>query len=168
MAERTGSPRVGIKLIALLLMLGGIFGAIVGLYQEVQILTSIGSSAAAWAGLFVVLFGWSAWVGFELWHGKVRAFKLAKVIFAAQIPIFSVNGFAFDGFFTGLRVYFVVSEQPPNLRWGFNLASGIHFVFGPRVDYWLLGVNLVAVVALIHLMRATSNNEPVKDKFGLI
>lgn len=156
-------PGLGVKLIALLLMLGGIFGAIWGLYQEAQILSSIGSSAAAWSGLFVVLFGWSAWVGFELWHGKVRAFKLAKIIFAAQIPIFSVNGFAFDGFFTGLRVYFAISEQPPNLRWGFNLASGIHFIAGPQIDYWLFGVNLLAVVALFHLMRASSDKQPVKD-----
>jgi hypothetical protein len=161
-------PGIGIKLIASLLMFGGIFGAIVGLYQELQVLTTFGLRLAALTGLFVLLFGWSAWVGFELWHGEPWAFKWAKVIFAAQIPNFAVHGFAFDGFYTGLRAFFMVSEKPPTLRFGFNLSSSIHFLISQQVDYWLFGINLLAVVALFHLMHATAEKEPARDKFGLI
>ncbi|HET9836584.1 MAG TPA: hypothetical protein VFR84_00010 [Candidatus Angelobacter sp.] len=162
------SPGVGVKVVAMLLMLGGIYGAIWGLYEEWQVLTRIGLAPAAWTGLFVVLFGWCTWVGFEVWHGERWAFKIAKVIFAAQIPNFTLPGFSFDGFFTGLRVYFMVSGQPPNLRWGFNLASGIHFAISPQLDFWLFGINLIAVVALVHLVRATADKAPTSDKFGLI
>lgn len=168
MSKKDGSPGVGVKLVASLLMFGGIFGVVVGLYQEWQLLTTVGVRLAALTGLFVLLLGSCVWVGFELWHGEPWAFKWAKIIFAAQVPIFSVSGFAFDGFFTGLRVYLAISERPPNLRFGFNLSSGIHFVLGPQVDYWLFGINLVAVIALIHLVRTTGDKGPVRDKFGLI
>ncbi|HKD78505.1 MAG TPA: hypothetical protein VKH81_02370 [Candidatus Angelobacter sp.] len=168
MAKRDGSPGIGIKLIALMLTLGGIFGVVVGLYQQWQTLAKVGIWAAALVGLFVLLFGWSAWVGFELWHGEPWAFKWGKVIVAAQIPIFTVPGFSFDGFFTGLRISFAISERAPILRFGFNLSSSIHFEISRQVDYWLFGINLVAVVALVHLMSAPAANGPAKDKFGLI
>jgi hypothetical protein len=168
MKTQSSFPGPGVKLIAMLLMLGGIYGAIWGLYEEWQTLTSIGIAPAAWTGLFVVLFGGCTWVGFEVWHGEPWAFKMAKVIVAAQIPNFTFPGFSFDGFFTGLRVYFMISERPPNLRFGFNIASGIHFAISPQIDFWLFGINLVAVVALVHLLRATADKGTASDKFGLI
>jgi hypothetical protein len=167
MDEQSDSPGIGVKLIALLLMFGGIAGALFGLYGEWEMLrTSI--PLAAVTGFCVLLFGWSTWVGFELWHGEPWAFKMAKVIFAAQIPNFTVPGFSFDGFYTGLRILFAISQQPPNLRFGFNLSSSLHVTLSAQVDYWLFGVNLVAVAALIHLVHVTSHTAPAKDKFGLI
>jgi hypothetical protein len=168
MDEQTDSPGIGVKLIALLLMFGGIYGALFGLYNEWQTLTTAGVPLAALTGLFVLLFGWSTWIGFEMWHGEAWAFKWAKVIIAAQIPNFTVPGFSFDGFYTGLRILFAISQQPPNLRFGFNLSSSLHVTLSAQVDYWLFGVNLLAVAALIHLMHVTSHTAPAKDKFGLI
>jgi hypothetical protein len=168
MDTQSASPGKGVKSVALLLMLGGIFGVVVGLYQELQALTNFGIRAATMTGIFVLLFGWCVWVGFELWHGEPWTYRWAKIIFAAQIPIIVVPGFAFDGFFTGLRIYFIISDRAPNIRWGFNLSSSIHFLFSSQVDYWLFGINFLAVIALFYLIRATSAKEPVKDKFGLI
>lgn len=167
MSRQDDSPGIGIKLIALLLMFGGIYGAIWELYIEWQAWTSAGAGTAALVGLCVLLFGWSTWVGFELWHGERWAFKVAKVIFGAQIPIFALPGFSFDGFYTGFRVYLMIRERPPNIRFGFNAGSGINFLLSPQVDYWFFGVNLVAVIALIHLIRTTDKGLS-KDKFGLI
>jgi hypothetical protein len=77
------------------------------------------------SGVIVLLFGWSAWTGFELWEGKPRAFRSAMLIFAAQIVSFTVPGFAFAGFFTGLRAYFAISQRAPFLRFGLDLVSAL-------------------------------------------
>src|ERR1051326_6668968 len=151
--EKPAQP-IGVKLIALLLILGGAAGVVFGLVGEAQALMNFGVGAAAWVGVFVLLFGWGAWIGYELCRGKPWAFRWARIIMAAQIPNFTFPGFSFDGFFTGLRVYFMVSDQPPNLRWGFNLSSAIHFMISANIDFWLFGVNFVAILAVAHLTRA--------------
>ena len=58
-----------------------------------------------------MVFGWCAWTGFDLWKDKPKAFTSAKIIFLAQIVNFTVPGFSFDGFYTGLRVYLMLSER---------------------------------------------------------
>lgn len=119
-------------------------------------------------GLFVMLFGWCAWTGFELWKGKPKAFTSAKIIFLAQVLNFTVPGFSFDGFYTGLRVYFMLSERAPNLRVGFNLQSLLYFRVSPEIDYWLFGINFVALVAFFHLVTAARPAKAKPDRFGLL
>lgn len=153
MNQPSGPMGIAVKLIALLLMVGGLAGATLGWAAELHILRQGNIGVTVLYGLFVLLFGWSAWTGFELWKGKPQAVKMAQLILAAQIPNFTIPGFSFDGFYTGLRVYFMMSERPPNLRFGFNLQSAIHFAVSPEIDYWLIGINLLALVAFVHLMR---------------
>ena len=167
-----GADRVavttGMKLVSLLLIVGGVTGAAFGWWAELQIFHQGNIAVTVLYGLFVLLFAWSAWTGFELWKGKRQAVKMAQLILAAQIPNFTIPGFSFDGFYTGLRVYFMISERPPNLRWGFNLQSALHFAVSPEIDYWLFGINLLALAAFVHLIRVGRPAAPETDRFGLI
>ena len=158
----------GMKLISLLLIVGGVTGATFGWWAELQVLRQGTIAATVLYGLFVLLFAWSAWTGFELWKGKPQAVRMAQLILAAQIPNFTIPGFSFDGFYTGLRVYFMISERPPILRLGFNLQSALYFVVSPEIDYWLFGINLLALVAFVHLIRVGRPAVPETDRFGLI
>ncbi|MGC2698085.1 MAG: hypothetical protein WA738_20040 [Candidatus Angelobacter sp.] len=146
---------VGVKSISFLLIGGGIAGVAFGFWSELQSLTTVPAYLSALIGLFVVLFGWCAWIGFELWHGKPHAFRWAKIIFAGQILNFTVPGFSFDGFFTGLRVFVMLTDLPPPIRFGFNIASSIHFQYSPNLQNWLFGINFVPIVALVALTQAT-------------
>jgi len=157
-----------VTLIALLLAIGGAFGLVFGFTSQVNLMLAGQFGLAAVDGLFVLLFGWSAWIGYELWQGKPYAFRMAKIILLAQIPNFTVPGFSFEGFITGGRVYFMVGSCTPSLQFGFNLQSFIHFTISREIECWRLGVNLLAVVALTYLMRLTDDKPPVGDKFGLI
>jgi hypothetical protein len=119
-------------------------------------------------GIFVLLFGWSAWTGYGLWKGEAWAIRNAKFIFAAQIPIFAAPGFSFEGFSTGLRVYFMVRGQLPVFRFGLDISPMLHFAVSQEIGYWAIGINFLAVVALVYLMHATRPDEVKQDGFGLI
>jgi hypothetical protein len=157
---------LGVKFISFLLMGGGIAGVAFGLWGETQSLATAPRYLTALTGLFVVLFGWSAWIGFELSKGTPHAFRWAKIIFAGQILNFTVPGFSFDGFFTGLRAYLMLTNLQPSIRFGFNISSGIHFQYSSQIQNWLFGINFVAIVALVALTSATAPRSG--DRFGLI
>jgi hypothetical protein len=162
----------GIKFLSLLLIVGGAAGVLEGLWGDVQTLRQTGlrpSSNLSIIAVFILLFGWCVWVGVALWRGKPHGYKWAKVLFAVQIPIVTVPGFTFSGFYTGLALHLMLSRDPPNLRFNFHLQSAIHFLISGEIENVLVGVNLVAVLALIYLFRVTSPDYGRKrDNFGLI
>jgi hypothetical protein len=160
--------KTGVTLIALLLAIGGAFGLVFAFTGQVNLLLAGQFKLAALDGLFVLLFGWSAWIGYELWQGKPYAFRMAKLILVGQIPNFTVPGFSFEGFITGGRVYFMVGSCTPSLQFGFNLQSFIHFTISPDIDCWRIGVNLLAIASLAYLTKLSAEKAPAVDKFGLL
>lgn len=161
----------GTKFFALLLIIGGFAGIVAGLWGDIQTIQRTGfhpSASLSFTAVFILLFGWSTWVGVALWEGKPQGYKWAKVLFAAQIPVFTVPGLAFSGFRTGLGFYVFVSREPPNLGFNFQLLSAIHFLISGDVDNVLFGVNLVAIIALTYLHSVTMQEQKRGDKFGLI
>ncbi len=168
MEAPNSSPGIGVKLIALLLIVGGGTGATFTLVAESQILVKAGIQFAALYGLFAFVFGWSAWTGYGLWKGGAWAFRNAKFIFAAQIPIFAVPGFSFDGFSTGLRVFFIVRGQLPVFRFGLDISPTLRFATSQEIGYWAVGINFLAVVALVYLVHASRPVEVKRGNFGLI
>ena len=168
MEEPNSLGGIGVKLIALLLIVGGGTGAAFTLVAESQMLFKAGIQFAALYGLLVFIFGWSAWSGYGLWKGKAWAVRNAKFIFAAQIPIFAVPGFSFDGFSTGLRVFFIVRSQLPVFRFGLDIAPTLQFAVSQEIDLWAIGVNMLAVVVLIYLIWVNRRAEVKQDRFGLI
>jgi hypothetical protein len=54
------------------------------------------------------------------------------------------------------------------LRFGFNLQSMLYFRVSPEIDYWLVGINFVAVVAFFHLVTAAGPAKAKPDRFGLL
>jgi hypothetical protein len=89
-------PAGGVRFFALLLIGGGLAGVGLGLWGDVQTIQSTGFHASLsliLMGAFILLFGWSTWVGMALWRGTSQGYKWAKVLFAAQIPLFTVSRF---------------------------------------------------------------------------
>jgi hypothetical protein len=113
MSDRAASQSVIVKLISLLLALGGAAGIVIGLSTELTQLVQSWpwpSAMTALMGLFVVVFGLSTWVGIDLWRGKPRAYRWAKILLIAQIPQVSVPGFAYH-FYTGLVLLLSYSRE---------------------------------------------------------
>ena len=138
-----GSISAGIKFVSALLILGGAFGILVGLWTDYQVVKQRGfgpSVPLITTGLCILLFGWCVYVGFSLWRNKPEAYKWAKMIFSAQIPVFTFPGFYFSGFYTGLVLHLMLSRESPNLRFYVGLTSSMRFVISEHIQNVLVGV----------------------------
>ncbi len=139
----------GMKLISLLLSIGGAVGVAVSLWALSHVASS---KQAVLAVLYACIFGWAMWTGVDLWRNKPRAYKWALILLAFQIPNISIPAFAYQ-FYTGLS--FLVSFTPPaNVGFELHLASLISFQSSPSVQDVIVGINVVAITALIWLLYA--------------
>src|SRR6476646_3998786 len=84
------------RLISSFLVVGGLLGFVgtyvlvvhaIRQYQDVQVMSTIVS---------VVLFAASIFSGIELWRGNSRGFRFAGILFALQIPVFTVARFTYE------------------------------------------------------------------------
>jgi hypothetical protein len=144
-------------LVSLLLSVGGIAGVAVALSTEVSILNrefSANRGIAALMGVFAFVFGLCTWTGIELWRKKPAAFRWAQILLIAQIPSLSAPGFAYQ-FYTGLTLYLSLSTQP-NVVTGFEfqLGSALRIQIFPEIEGFVLGLNLIAIMALYLLGKS--------------
>lgn len=164
------SESKGTKAISLLLILGGALGVALAVAFDVGLLTNSGTSffspSVAITGAFIVIYGWCIWTGVDLWRGRRQALTWARILFAIQVPSIMVPGFSYE-FHTGFMLRIVAGG---GLRFGFNfhLGSAFTFYFSPSIHGMALGVNIVAVIVLIYLVRASRPARTQPDKFGLI
>jgi hypothetical protein len=142
------------RAVALLLGLGGAAGVGISVWMYSKILMQTGlrlSAAAALFGTFIVVYAWSTWVGVDLWRGKQQALKWAAVLLALQIPNIIVPGFAYQ-FYTGATLYLSWDFGDAVLRFDFELASAAVFQISSKVEDSVLGLNLVALAALVWVL----------------
>lgn len=136
------------KALAVLLTLGGVAGIGVALLVGYQ----LAQTHWAYAGLMlllVALFAWSALTGIRLWRGDPRGWRWAAILFAAQIPVLTMPGFAYE-YFTGLAVKLIGGDVESSLSFGIGATANV-FVGTPAPGF-TYGVNLVAVAALALLL----------------
>ncbi len=147
----------GIRALALFLVVGGIAGVVIVLLAEVG---ENGPSHLPFLGLAMFMFGCSVWVGTELWQGKPRSYKWAQIVFIAQIPTISFPGFSYQ-FFLGLMLGFSFSrDAATKLNLEFELGSRFNFHILTEIDNLIIGVNLIAIAALIYLTKEIRNGKP--------
>lgn len=103
----------------------------------------------------ILVFGWSALKGRDLWNGKPAGYKWARILLVAQIPVIIAPGFSY-WFYTGLscRLYFQTRATLGSGIVGtqFNLGSGVSLLIGQQAEIVSIGINLVAVAALVCLL----------------
>jgi hypothetical protein len=145
----------GMKTVALLLMIGGVLGDVLTIWLDVNLLMNsqrgMLSSATAIAGVFILIFGWCVWTGVDLWRGRRQALKFAMILFAMQIPVILLPGFSYY-LHTGLMVQ-VAIVAGGQFSAGFQFGSAFNFYISPEVYGLTIGVNLVALLVLIYLIR---------------
>ena len=160
----------GMKVISLLLMLGGIFGVGIAVLIDGRYLMSPGakffSPSVAIAGVFILLFGWAVLTGIDLWLGRSEALTWARILFAIQIPTIAVPGFSYE-FHIGFILRFIV-RSGFRIGFDFNLGSSFNFYISPSIQQFALGINVFAVGVLIYLLRAARPAAVKPDRFGLI
>ena len=155
-SNSTGKSSAAIKLVALLLMVGGI----VGVVFAVSYLNGRDRSPMLFAEelITILVFGWSALKGRDLWNGKPAGYKWARILVVTQIPVIGAPGFSY-WFYTGLscRLYFQTKATAGSaiVASQFNLGSSVSLLIGQPTEVVSVGINLVAVAALVCLLAVS-------------
>ena len=149
---------IALKIIALLLIGGGIFGIVMVLSGSLQT-PSQQTVNVFCAIVFAAVFGWCVLVGIHLWRGKPDAVRWAMILFAAQIPILSIPHYFAYEFYSGLTIRFMLEQIDTILEFGFSFyfGAGMQFIISPEIQNLTLGINLVAVVVLLYLKKVAKS-----------
>jgi hypothetical protein len=103
----------------------------------------------------IVVFAWGVCKGISLWRGKPSGYKWAKILFALQIPVFSLGRLSYE-YSTGFSARIMIGHT--NRHVGGDIGSSLNFLISPEALGWMLGINLVAVAVLIYLFWASPPN----------
>jgi hypothetical protein len=147
-------PFRGLRLLAPLLAVGG------GIGICLFILLGRKSALQDWRILIMITIGigafaWSMVVGVCLWRGSAAAVTWARVLFALQIPIFTVHGLSYE-YFTGIAAMLLHGPGGTNLS--FRLGASLSMEFDPGSQRFIVGANLIAAAALVLLFVWTRPN----------
>jgi hypothetical protein len=145
--------RTGTRLLAMLLLVGGLVGVAVILYMGYGMLQQHWIYGLVFA-LFALLFAYSTFVGFRLWRGHPLGRKRAMILFATQVPVFTVPGATYE-WYTGLAFKIMGGHVEKNTV--LELGSSINFYLDTRITDLAYGVNVVALAALLFLIATRSN-----------
>src|SRR5579859_1814100 len=120
---------IGMKLVSLLLMVGGVLGIGLTAWLDSNLVSSgqvaLFSPSVAITGYFIVVFGWAAWTGRNLSIGYRRAVRQAQILFALQSPLFRVPGFVYE-FHTGFTASIGIANGAA-FNFSFHLGSSANF-----------------------------------------
>jgi hypothetical protein len=144
-----GQVKAGMKVVALMLMVPGVFGVGLGLWTLGQTLRESGLIVVP--VLIFAVYGWSAWTGVGLWRQERWAFVWATILLIAQMPMVIVPGFVYR-FYLGLN-FTLVLQQDRTLD--FKCAAGAWLqLFDPSGEGFGVGLNIVPIVILLYLLNA--------------
>lgn len=165
---KEGATTVPVKLVSAVLVVGSVIGigAIVGSVIQ-RLLEASQVSGTDWSfrwelwrwpspwiiySLFLGVFGFAVWIGIELWVGKPRGFKWAKILMLAQLPSVTIPGITYRFQTLGFTIPLFSSE---GVHTDFKIGTSLTLYFSTDIQGFALGVNVVAIIALICLWRAT-------------
>ncbi|HKW74978.1 MAG TPA: hypothetical protein VJN64_05585 [Terriglobales bacterium] len=140
---------VGLTLIYLLLVIGGGIGVSMALLREASIQNDL--SQLTYIGLVILLNAGTAWVGFCIWKGDSRSYRWARLIFLLQVPVLSFSKLTYE-FYTGAFLGLTFSQEAASkLNLNLELGSLTSLQISPGIHGLIVGVNLVALAALLYL-----------------
>jgi len=148
--------RFGIRVVAFLLIFGGIVGIIASVQMSTHLMHEHLPVRMVVGALSVTVFGWSALKGIDLWRGKPSGYRWAKLLFILQIPAFCISRLTYE-FSTGVSARILFGNS--NRRIGADIGSSLNFLLSPEPLGWMLGTNLVAVVVTIYLFAVTHQRQ---------
>ena len=145
-----GSAPVAVRLLAVLLLAGGVIGlglsiwmAVLGLERPVFVVLAV---------VVAAVFAFTAWAGMKLWRGSPEGYKWAKVLFAAQVPVVSLGGVSY-GFYTLLGFNLQLGSAVDAFR--LNMGSAMNLMYSPAEQPAFVGINVVALAAFLYLLLRT-------------
>jgi hypothetical protein len=147
-----GNVKYGARIIAVFLVAGGLLGILNLLMMHVHVAQLHQSLPVIFSVVSVALFAWGILTGIVLWRATPRGFKWAKILFALQVPVFHVARLTYE-FSTGFSFRVMIGNT--NRYVGGDIGSSLNFDLSPQSLGFMFGINIVAVIALVYLIRAS-------------
>ena len=137
------------KIIGVVLILGGLLGiaasvpAVIHFAHRHQVMRMLSAIVG------IALFAWSIPTGVGVWRESARELKWAKILFALQVPVFSIGRLVYEySNFLSLRI--MVGNTSRNF--GGDIGSSSDFYQLPHSPGFILGINVFACIALLYLI----------------
>lgn len=151
--ESQNSVDSGIRILAFLLIAGGIVGA---LLTGVQVLNQL-PLLSGFTVVAIIVFIWSTLKGFDLWRGRPTGYKWAKILFGSQVPFVSIPYFEYE-FLLGLGFRIIYGRATyigvdTDLYIGFAYGGTMNFLISPEIQSTALGINVIALIGFVYLIR---------------
>jgi hypothetical protein len=146
-------------MVAVLMLAGGVTGVIGSSRTATYFVQQSEYDQIAVPSCSIVLFAWTAWVGWGVWRGRAQFIRWAKILFALQVIVFNIGGIACE-FFVGLSARIAVGGSmvpmpPPShqLMLGANFGAAFNLHLTREDSQWMAGINVVALIVLVYLFR---------------
>jgi hypothetical protein len=140
------------RFLAVLLAVGGVIGIAIALFMGFTFVKQHWIYIVIVAA-FAALFAYSTLVGYRLWKGDPVARKRALLLFASQVPVFTLPGVTYE-WYTGLA--FKIMGGQVEKTTVLSLGSSINLYLDTRITDVAYGVNIVALLAVGCLLAARS------------
>jgi hypothetical protein len=145
-----GETKYGARIIAFFLLAGGllgILGSALTVYHSVQQQRLLAGVSGM---LSTVLFAWCIVAGVALWRTTPNGFKWAKLLFAMQVPVFSIARFSYE-FSTFFSFRLMIGNAARHIGGDIGSSSNLNLL--PQSLGFLFGINIFAVLILLYLIR---------------
>lgn len=154
------------RILAVILGLGGVFGALLALMLVFKSLT-MGAGYVIFSLVYTLLFLWCIHVGLLLWQGEARGWRRAIVLYAAQIPMLATAAIRYE-WYTGVELGTYVQSASDKARLMFDLNAGANGYFGINFYHGVphFGINLFALLAVILLVKKRRQLTQAEDTTG--
>jgi len=150
------------KIIAAYEIIGGIIGIVIASYIVASMHTV--PAVIVIVVFFVLLFLLSTYAGTLLWKKDIRGIDLSIIAQIPQIFQITIPGILTYRFISGLSfpLIFEFDQARGSSSFDFSLGllSSFNFQLGPEKDVSLLGINLVAIAAIIYLIGLRKSGFP--------
>jgi hypothetical protein len=145
--------RYGTRIIAFFLVAGGQLGILGSVQMGFHFAQQHQSLRVIFAIIGTALFAWGILTGVALWRATPRGFKWAKIMVALQVPVFSVARFSYE-FSTLFSFRVMIGNTTHHI--GGNIGSSSNLYLSPQSLGFIFGINIVAAVVLLYLIRTSS------------
>jgi hypothetical protein len=140
------------RIIAFFLLAGGVLGLLGSLSAVYHSARQHHVLAGMSGVLSTALFVWCIPTGAALWRASPSGFKWAKLLFAIQVPVFCIARLSYE-FSTFFSFRVLIGNTTRHI--GGNIGSSSNLNLLPQSLGLLFGINVVAVVVLLYLIRAS-------------
>ena len=138
-------------------------GSSIGMLNASNQLSNADGSLNLVASAGLLVFAWGLFCGTRILEGAAKSFATSTLFWLLQVPLVQTAAVSYlftSGAYGAVSI--VLDPAGPRLNFQLQIASGLHFALGSPTDVSAIGINWLALWAVVVLgmnLRAASSNK---------